>query len=382
MAVIASFHHLISRGQLQEHSPLLDACLTGLAHPAADGWVVSPRLLQARQSVSSDAELIAAILATQDAYRLAWCRILAARCQEAGQLQDAQVLLQLVTRLGDAAHWVEQALPTASLAPSGYASEERELLGCSAEQNTATPLLIRVLATAVQLSQWQTQPLPALDKVDASGQAIRQNWCAGRLLVLPGHGAQATHSDHYLLQTQGHADTPPVFAWLRSEPWALLLVMLTYAQYTWAAENRGGLLLELPNGQTPYQPSGIQVLVQGVEGDEVHCGSLAGLVLRMLAQMAMACFPQQPTEAELDQGLSPLVGELLKRQIWHYREGGSGTQGQYQLHPAFTDACFTIEGVKVFKLQGLELWQAARIQAEQWRQGLLKRQSNRQGLSA
>lgn len=376
MAAIASFQLLLSRGQVQEHTILLDTCLTGLAHPVDGGWVISQRLLQTRQTVGSDAELIAAILATQDTYREAWSRILAARCQEAGQWQDAQVLLQLVTRLGNAAHWVEQALPTASLAPTTHTHEERELFGCSAEQNTATPLLLRVLATAVQLSHWQNQPLPTLGKVDTRGHALRQNWYAGRLLVLPGNERLAgNHDNDYLLQAQTPVNShkPTSFDWLLSQPWALLLTMITYAQYTWAAESRGGLLLELPNGQNAYQPAGVQVLVQGVQGDEVHCGSLAGLVLRVLEYVSMACFPQQPTVAELDQALSPLVGELLKRHIWHYREGGSGAQGQYQLHPTFADACFTIEGVKVFKLEGLALWQAVRIQAEQWRQGLLKR---------
>lgn len=208
MASIASLHHLLSLGQVQDQAGLLSACLSGLAHPIDNGWVISQRLLAARQLVSNDAELIAAILATQDTYRTAWSRIAAARCQEAGQLQDSRILPQLITRLGEAAHWVEQALPHASLAPSTHTTEERELFGCSAEQNTATPMLIRVLACAWRLRQWQTQALPTLEKVDTSGQAIRENWCAGRLLVLPGHTLPTSkHSAGYLLQAQPAQET-------------------------------------------------------------------------------------------------------------------------------------------------------------------------------
>ncbi len=383
MASIASLHHLLSLGQVQDQAGLLSACLSGLAHPIDNGWVISQRLLAARQLVSNDDELIAAILATQDTYRTAWSRIAAARCQEAGQLQDSHVLPQLITRLGEAARWVEQALPHASLAPSTHTTEERELFGCSAEQNTATPMLIRVLACAWRLRQWQTQTLPTLEKADTSGQAIRENWCAGRLLVLPGHTLPTSnHSAGYLLQAQPEQETSQdhVFAWLLSQPWALLLTMITYAQYTWAAENRGGLLLELPDGQTAWQPAAIQMLVQSGEGDEVHCGTLGGLVLRVLAHLHMHCFPYQPEVAVLDQALSPWVGELLQQRVWHYREGGSGIQGQYQLHPQFTDACFTIAGVKVFKLHGATLWQAVRIQTERWRQESLKPHTHPQGL--
>ncbi|WP_124102078.1 hypothetical protein [Pseudomonas aeruginosa] len=61
--------------------------------------------------------------------------------------------------------------------------------------------------------------------------------------------------------------------------------MLVFAQDAWRAENRGGLLLELPAGQNAFAPAEIAVTVIGTEGDEVRCGTLADLLLGMLARL-------------------------------------------------------------------------------------------------
>ncbi len=366
MAVIQSLIQLIVKGQIPDNNQELAPILKGLAHACEKGWVLSERLLQARQTLASDAEWVVALLATQYDHRTAWLRIMAARCQEAGQLQDKEVLVQLVSRLGEAASWVEAEIQNASLTPTPFKEDEHVLLGLSAEQNAATPLLTRVLATAAQFASWREADLPTLNAVESSGAEIKINWCRGRLLVLPGQSV----SGEYLLQNLNASVSDEPLDWILTQPWALLLTMITYAQYIWAAENRGGLLLELTAGQSVYQPAEVQVLVQGPEGDEMLCGSLAELVLKVLKHLEMACFPAAPTLAELNQRLALLIGELLKRQIWQYREGGSNEQGQYLLHPDFTDTCFTIQGVKTFKLQGLPLWQAVRFQSEQWYKSL------------
>ena len=95
-----------------------------------------------------------------------------------------------------------------------------------------------------------------------------------------------------------------------SSPWALLLTMVVYAQYNWAAEARGGLLLELPAGQNAYQPGQIIVLVQGPEGDETLCGTLAQLVLHTLKHLGVQCFPAQPDAGALDALLASIIGQL------------------------------------------------------------------------
>ncbi len=75
-------------------------------------------------------------------------------------------------------------------------------------------------------------------------------------------------------------------AWVLAHPWVLLLTMLSYAQDAWRAENRSGLLLELPAGQDAFAPTAIAVNVIGPEGDEVRwpiCCSIPWIVWVWLA---------------------------------------------------------------------------------------------------
>lgn len=142
--------------------------------------------------------------------------------------------------------------------------------------------------------------------------------------------------------------------------------MVAYAQYNWAAEARGGLLLELSPGQNAFQPSYISVWVQGPEGNERQCGSLAELMLRVLDHLGMDCFPYRPTSESLNTTLAGMIGPLLEKTVWRYQDGASGQSGQYWIHPDFADACFRLPGSKVFNRTGRFLWQAIRIVAEQW----------------
>lgn len=258
--------------------PSLTPLLGGLAHPSEDGsrWVMSRRLLGLRQELTTDDEAVAAILAHDRELRSAWARILAARCREAGLLLDANTLAQLVSRLDGAATWVETAMAEGSLAPTASAHVERELLGATAEQARTTPALVRVMAAASVLDRWRPAPLPALAPVDLTGERVDTNWCAGRLLALPG--APDCDSNYLLNGTWGGdvdgkaVETPQ--NWFLPNPWPLLLAAVGYVQDAWAAEARGGLLLELPPGQNPHHPSEVQVLVAGADGAELLCGSL------------------------------------------------------------------------------------------------------------
>ncbi len=78
----------------------------------------------------------------------------------------------------------------------------------------------------------------------------------------------------------------------------------------------------------------------------------------------MACFPAQPSAAELNTQLSPLVGLLLKHGVWRYQDGASSQLGQYQIHPQFSDQCYSLPASKVFNRTGKLLWQAVRLSAE------------------
>ena len=334
------------------------------------GWIISQRLLAVRPSLASDAELLCALLAQQSELRLAWLAIAAARCKEAGQMADSTTLVELVSGLGPAAVWVEAALEGALLTASPYAALERELLGVSFEQSAATPALVRILAVAAQLAAF-TDALPTLPQVDASGIHAQQNWVKGRLLALPvvqDLADQTPNTDARVILSGGIApliaDGQTVMAWVLAQPWALLLAMLAFAQDAWRAENRGGLLLELPPGQNAFAPAEVAVTVIGAEGDEVRCGTLAHLLLNMLARLGVACFPQQPSAYELNAQLSPLVGLLLKHAVWRYQDGASNQLGQYQIHPQFSDQCYSLPASRVFNRTGKLVWQAARLAAE------------------
>ncbi|WP_427551052.1 hypothetical protein ACQE3D_17455 [Methylomonas sp. MS20] len=372
--VVAALSRVVARGYVADGEQALTEILTNIAHSTASGWVLSRPLLQQRQLLSDDQELVLALLGLLAEVRKPWLSIMAARCQEAGQMPDSGVLVQLITQLQGAAAWVELALSDAQLATSPHAAVERELLGVSLEQAAATPRLARILAASFALQSGRAGPLPAMPLIDASGMQANENWTGGRLLALPGVSADATY---VLANPMGTPDTTTTMNWVFSQPWALLLAMVTYAQYNWAAEARGGLLLELSPGQNAVQPSQISVLVQGPEGDEMYCGNLAELILRVLDHLGMHCFPERPTPGSLDTAIASMIGPLLVKTVWRYQDGASGQNGQYLIHPDFADACFRLPGNKVFNRTGKHIWQAIRIVAEQWRDEL--RYSSREG---
>jgi hypothetical protein len=319
-------------------------------------------VLAERQMLGRDSELVMALLALEPGLRVGWLRIAAARCREAAQLADEAPLIDMVSQLGAAAAWVDAELKNASMASTETAAVERELLGVSAEQAAAIPMLMRVPGSCHRLQSGQGADLPRLDEVDPTGAQAQQNWCPGRLLALPG----TSPATQFVLQGEGEtmSDASPL-VWTLANPWAFLLAAVAYAQDAWAAENRGGLLLELPAGQDAFAPAEIAVLVQGSDGTEVPCGTLGGLLLRSLSQLGVHCFPAEPTAAALDGRLTPLVGRLLQRQVWRFVEAASGSRGQYRIHPAFADDTYKIAGSKVFNRTGRQVWQSVRMQAEQ-----------------
>ena len=206
------------------------------------------------------------------------------------------------------------------------------------------------------------------------------NWCKGRLLELPGTNyGNAFHSGSmiagdFLLTGDIHpnkelpeTDEMAVLAWALTNPWAFLLTALVYAQDSWAAEQRGGILLELPGGQNPFSPTQIQLLVVGSDENEVLCGTLAGLILRFLESRAISLFFETPSAGELDSRLGCVVQALLTKRVWRYYDGLSGDQGYYRIDPDFADLCYRRLGSRIFQRHGRTIWQDFRILAEEWR---------------
>ncbi|EJF7263492.1 hypothetical protein [Vibrio parahaemolyticus] len=397
-SVVRPLERLLESGCAIIQEKAVRELLTGLAYPCDDGkhWVASQRLLDGVNELGSSSQLVAAVLACDNRFRQPWLNLMAARCQEASELSDPLQLVERIHQLGAASEWVEASLAKASLSATPYSAIERELLGTQADSISALPILTRVLTTAYQLCLWRGQALPAIAQTALQGQRPDIDWVKGRLLPAPkasvkynryllvspssSHASESNQSVSYDQQSfdQQGFDSLPLDAvkkrsdlaldWVLGSPWALLLAAITYEQDIWSSEGLGGLLLELPAGQSGYKPSLVQVLVLNKEGDEVLCGSLAQFVTRILAELSMALFPAAVSTQELDQQLGDVIELLIKRQVWQHRDGISGELDYYQINPQFADACYRMKGQRAFALYGKRLREAIRTQALRWRQ--------------
>lgn len=401
-SVVRPLERLLESGCAIIQEKAVRELLTGLAYPCDDGkhWVASQRLLDGVIELGSSSQLVAAVLACDSRFRQPWLNLLAARCQEASELSDPLQLVERIHQLGAASEWVEASLAEASLSATPYSVIERELLGNQADSISALPILTRVLTTAYQLSLWRGQALPVIAPTALQGQRPDIDWVKGRLLPVPkantkynpyllvslssSHSSspstevnQSGGNEQHEFDQQGFDSLPLDAAktrsdlaldWVLSSPWALLLTAITYEQDIWSSEGLGGLMLELPAGQSGYKPSLVQVLVLNRDGDEVLCGSLAQFVSRILAELSMALFPAAISTQELDQQLGDVIELLIKRQVWQHRDGISGELDYYQINPQFADACYRMKGQRAFALYGKRLREAIRTQALRWRQ--------------
>lgn len=397
-SVVRPLERLLESGCAIIQDKAVRELLTGLAYPCDDGkhWVASQRLLDGVTELGSSSQLVAAVIACDSRFRQPWLNLMAARCQEASELSDPLQLVERIHQLGAASEWVEASLAKASLSATPYSTIERELLGTQADSISALPILTRVLTTAYQLCLWRGQALPVIAPTALQGQRPDIDWVKGRLLPAPkasvkynryllvspsssnaSESHQSVSYDQQSFDQQGF-DSLPLDAvkkrsdlaldWVLGSPWALLLAAITYEQDIWSSEGLGGLLLELPAGQSGYKPSLVQVLVLNRDGDEVLCGSLAQFVTRILAELSMALFPAAVSTQELDQQLGDVIELLIKRQVWQHRDGISGELDYYQINPQFADACYRMKGQRAFALYGKRLREAIRTQALRWRQ--------------
>ncbi|TOB86516.1 hypothetical protein CGJ95_22110 [Vibrio parahaemolyticus] len=397
-SVVRPLERLLESGCAIIQEKAVRELLTGLAYPCDDGkhWVASQRLLDGVTELGSSSQLVAAVIACDSRFRQPWLNLMAARCQEASELSDPLQLVERIHQLGAASEWVEVSLAKASLSATLYSTIERELFGTQADSISALPILTRVLTTAHQLCLWRGQALPVIAPTALQGQRPDIDWVKGRLLPAPkasvkynryllvspssSNASESNQSASYDQQSfdQQGFDSLPLDAakkrsdlaldWVLGSPWALLLAAITYEQDIWSSEGLGGLLLELPAGQSGYKPSLVQVLVLNKEGDEVLCGSLAQFVTRILAELSMALFPAAVSTQELDQQLGDVIELLIKRQVWQHRDGISGELDYYQINPQFADACYRMKGQRAFALYGKRLREAIRTQALRWRQ--------------
>jgi hypothetical protein len=92
-------------------------------------WIAAKPLLALRRRVATDNEAVAALVATVAEIRFECLSIIAARVKEGSRLKAPEVLVQLVSQLGDASSWVGASLPGAKLAGTSWGELERKLFG-------------------------------------------------------------------------------------------------------------------------------------------------------------------------------------------------------------------------------------------------------------
>lgn len=356
--------------------PLLQ---NGLLQPISDNeysdtpiaYTLTAPLLIAFSTLSQLGEWQLALLGLNPRYRAHWLCLAAARCREAGNMRDPQMLIKIISQLGNASAWVLEALEDTSVNPqlcAGPLSDlEYELIGHSLHDNAALPALLRILKASYQLNSIAQRSaheadstLATLPPIDNNPKALDENWCARRLLALPYSLLNQTkpHASWILTERGSSSDTSSHLTIFTQQPWLFLLSLLVFVQDAWAAEQRDSLLLTLPSNQNAFSPTEISVVVQGIEGDEVNVGNLAAFLLALFNNLNISLYPKIPNTHDLNRALAPLIANLLSYQIWQFKEGGRNEAGLYSINPDFSDACYSLPLAPIFGYRSARLQQA------------------------
>src|SRR5690606_8088088 len=127
------------------------------------GYALTKALIQSHATLNNSAEWHLSLLALNPEIRKYWVALAIARCKEAQHIQDPMVLIQRIQTLGEASTWLlEHVEAPVQLEATPLASLERELLGCELHENSAYPILFRILKVAYDLQATQTD----LQKLD------------------------------------------------------------------------------------------------------------------------------------------------------------------------------------------------------------------------
>ena len=393
--------------------------------------VATSDTIQLLQSLPNLQETCAAILGCEPDIRMAWSRIIAARLKDLGNLKDVSGLIQAISTLGQASKTILQQISDSTITPTEFTELEKIIFGTPAEQAPATPKLLRVLgATASLVEEKQGKPEPPLADVDSFNPTV--NWVKGRVLQMPyslsstqidisppssriiGKNSPPSPPSLGGTRTNSHFDTktinedngsPPdlgdflkdtashiggnsssilsgdyspseqeTMNWVLSRSWIFLLAQIVFTQEAWSAETIAGKLsLELPEAQIDrfHQPQEILVVITLPTGEEITCGTLGELIIRVLNYLGVTLLtPISPTDAEyitsLNASLSNAIAILLQKQVWQFNPGGSGRNSSYSIHPDFSDSCYRVLGAKHFNRLGNSVTVAIRNSCESW----------------
>jgi len=209
----------------------------------------------------------------------------------------------------------------------------------------------------------------------------KRSWCSGRLLQLPALDA-VIHDDLRFVLTgscgalsgkeivAGDIESQGVMRWVLCRPWIMLMAQIVFVQEAWEAEQISGrLTLELADDQlaNPYEPSRVDVVVTTPDGDEILCGTLGGLVGRILGRLDVTLLARPEDLAQLDSLLAPLVHLLLEKKIWRFESrAAGGRRPGFVIGDEFSTSCYRAFGSKYFYRLGSILTAAIRSTCEQW----------------
>jgi hypothetical protein len=357
----------------------------GLWHMTEDRktLIASKKLLILRKSLNTDLDTVAAMIATQTIYQQAWAKIVAAQLNDAAARNDINALSEQITLLGRGASLVLSQSNNASLNPTDFKYVESFIFGQGAEQSASYPKLLRSLATGALLVNASRNENPnknhdsdilELSPIDPTD--ISTFWQSQRLIELPSIEGTKQGCDYHLnglvKPPSNDLDDKKTIDWLMNNPWAYLLAQIIYTQDLWRSEQiAGGLVLEIDPSQIKHfmHPNAVQVVVTTIAGQEVNCGSLAELLLRVLDAVAIHLLSplkhQQQIES-LNAAISPLIGFMIEAKVWQFIEGSSKDIPQYKTHSNFDRIPTSRIGSIYFARPGKRITAAIREQAESW----------------
>jgi hypothetical protein len=333
--------------------------------PEEDIVVATPALLRLADYLPRKAEAAGLLLAAEPRFRDPWLRLQAARLAELGRRGAEEELCRAIDALGPAAKALLPRLKDACLEPTPQGPIEVSLFGAPADQPAGGPGLLRVLSLTAHLVEAE-QGIPADILPPTDPKDPRENWLAGRLLQAPDEASQETNP-YVLCGGLGQA-VENRMSWVLGNPWATLLAHLVFLAEAWAAERRGGMVMELPLKQLEHfaAPPEVQVIVTLEDEREVLCGSLGELCLRVLDTLGMSLVPRLAS-AQLDVRLAPIVGRLIREGVWAYR---ASARPRYEIGAAFSYDCYRGEGHRYIYRAGERLTELLRSVTVAWARSL------------
>lgn len=353
--------------------------------------IASKKLLRLRQSLNTDLDAVAAILATLAELQAVWANIVAAQLNDAAARNDVQVLSEQITNLGGGAGFVlsqtvlsQAQSPNstgASLISTEFTALESFLFGQGAEQGASYPKLLRALSTAAKLVDGLAKSkAQAIELLPIGEGDVTSHWIAQRLIELPlitqantkSHANHDYHLSGLVQAPKSDLNDKQIIGWLVANPWAYLLAQIIYTQDIWRSEQvSGGLALEIEPSQIKHfmQPNTIQVVVTTNTGYEVSCGSLAELILRVLDALDINLLTPLKhllkIEA-LNAAISPVIGYMISAKVWQFIEGSNQDIPQYKTHSSFARIPTSRLGTINFARPSKHITAAIREQAQSW----------------